>query len=71
MNRAVAFIDILGFKQMIGNQSAAELGEKKAIGHALEKYSINADFSKEPAIFPGMSVQEFSIQRSTNNDFRG
>jgi hypothetical protein len=60
MNRAVAFIDILGFKQMIGNQSAAELGEKykKAIRNALEKYSINADFSKEPAIFPGMSGKD-------------
>lgn len=57
MNRAVAFIDVLGFKQKIGEQSAAELGKKykRAIRYALEKYSVNADFSKEPAFFPGMS----------------
>lgn len=56
MNRAVAFIDVLGFKQMIGDLSAAELGEKykRAIRNALEKFSVNVGSSKEPAFFPDM-----------------
>lgn len=60
MNRAIAFIDVLGFKQMIGNQSASELGEKykRAIKYALEKYSFNADFSQEPSFFPEMSASD-------------
>ncbi|BBB29138.1 hypothetical protein [Neptunomonas japonica] len=64
MNRAVAFIDVLGFKQKIVSESATDLGEKykRVIRNALEKHSINADFSKEPAIFPEMSGDdEFCI----------
>lgn len=64
MNRVVAFIDVLGFKQMIGSQSASELGEKykKAIRYALEKYSVDADFSDQPSFFPEMSsTDEYCI----------
>lgn len=60
MNRAVAFIDVLGFKQKIGEQSATELGNKykNVLKYALEKYSVNADFSNEPAFFPELSSDD-------------
>ena len=64
MNRAVAFIDVLGFKQKINSQSASDLGEKyrRVLGNALEKYSMDVDFSSEPSFFPDMkSTDEYCI----------
>jgi hypothetical protein len=58
MNRTVAFIDILGFKQKIDKQPAKNLGEKykKAIRYALEKYPISFNSSKEPSFFTNIST---------------
>jgi hypothetical protein len=57
MNRTVAFIDILGFKNKINEQSANDLGKnyKRAIRYALEKYQVNLNSSKEPSFFTNIS----------------
>lgn len=56
MNRTVAFLDVLGFKDKIENYSASELGKKysSALYFALEKYSVPGDFSNEASFFPNM-----------------
>ncbi len=60
MDRTVAFIDVLGFKQKIESKSATDLGKtyKRVIRNALEKHSINADFSNEESFFPKMSTND-------------
>lgn len=53
-NRAVAFIDVLGFKNMINSYTASELGNKykQATFNSLEKYKFNVDLSNELSFFP-------------------
>lgn len=60
MNRTVAFVDVLGFRQMVGSLSADELGQRyrRAINYALEKYQVGGDFSKGPSLFPDMKPND-------------
>ncbi len=60
MNHTVAFIDVLGFKEKIKNQSASELGNRyrHAIHNALGKSVLDIDFSGLPAFFPKMSSKD-------------
>src|SRR5438105_1843624 len=58
-DRAVAFLDILGFRKMVESQSAAELGLKftAIVGRSLPAMNRKLhEFPSEPTFFPQHSL---------------